>query len=221
LTEYICGKDIDEFLFSKDGSVGYLSCVNSNILNIVDLKTGKEIKTVKISNKFFLGKPFLNFWRSGSPPVIQSDPVNPFERISCPENRRMFFSKDASHLYILARAPEVSVIDLQTNEVKSVIKFKGNQYGIHLTPDKKYIVVTTNMGWHLLDPSQTKPILSFTYPVNLNENEQGPENGYYSPNGNLLIVPFKKYLYLIDPVRGISIGKTRTKAITPLIVWPE
>lgn len=219
LMEYTSSKDIDEFLFNNNGNIGYLSNINSNNLNIIDLKTGKEIRTIKISNSFYLGKVFLKFFGSGFPPVIQSDPVKPLETAYRSENRRMFFAKDFSHLYVLAGAPEVSVIDLQTNEVKSVIKFNDTQYGIHPTPDGKYITVAAENGWHLLDPTKTNPVLSLN--LNPEESEQGPENGYYSPNGNLLVVPFKNYLHLIDPVQGISLGKIRTKSTSPIIIWPE
>lgn len=219
LLEYSHDQDIDEFLFNNDGTIGYLSNDNSNNLNIIDLKTGKDIKTIKISNSFYIGKLFLKLFGSGFPPVIQSTSDKPFEKINRSENQRMFFAKDFSHLYVLAGAPEVSVIDLQANEVKSVIKFNDTQYGIHPTPDGKFIAVVTENGWRLLDPSQNKPVFSLNF--KLEEPEQGPENGYYSPNGDLLIIPFNNYLYLIDPVQGISLGKTRTKAISPIIAWPE
>ncbi len=217
--EYKHDKDIDEFLYNNDGTIGYLSNSNSNYLNIIDLKAGKEIKIIKISDTFYIGKMFLNFFGSGYPPVIQSQPGATFKSVNSSENRRMFFSKDSSQLYILAGAPELSVIDLQTNEVKSVIKFKDTQYGIHPTPDGKLITVTTENGWHLLDPSKKEPLFSLNF--QLEESEQGPEKGYYSPDENLLVIPFKNYLYLIDPIQGVSIGKTRTKAIAPLIAWPE
>ena len=212
-------RSIDEFLINNDGTIAYLSNSNSNYLNIIDLKAGKEIKTLKISDSFYIGKLFFNFLGSGFPPVIGSSSVQPFKRTNPSENRRMFFTKDYTHLYVLAGAPEVAVIDLQTNEVKSLIKFKDTQYGIHPCPDGKYIVVAAENGWHLLDPATAQTIFSLNF--RLEEDEQGPEKGYYSPNGELLIVPFKNYLYLIDPIRGSSLGKTRTKALNPLIVWPE
>lgn len=219
LLDYNHDKAIDQFLINNDGTIGYLSNSNSNYLNIIDLKAGKEIKTLKISDSFYIGKLFLNFFGSGFPPVIQPASVKPITTTNPSENLRMFFSQDGSVLYILAGAPEVCVIDLQTNTVKSVIKFNDTQYGIHPTPDGKRIVVAAENGWHLLDPSRTKPEFSLAF--SLEETEQGPENGYYSPNGDLLIIPFKNYLYLVDPSRGVSLGKTRTKAIAPIIVWPE
>ncbi len=218
LMKYTDDREIDEFLYNSDRTIGFLSNVNSNILNIIDLRTGKEIKTLQISKTFYIGRMFIDLFKSGFLPVIESTSVTP-ETMHRSENRRMFFSKDLSHLYILAGAPEVCVIDLQTNEVKSVIKFKDTQYGIHPTPEGKFIVITAENSWYLLDPSQTKP--GFYLNFRLEENEQGPKEGYYSPNGNLLVIPFKNYLYLIDPIQGVSIGKTRTKAIAPLIAWPE
>lgn len=219
LLDYKHDKDIDEFLISRDGTVGYLANANSNYLNIIDLKTGKEIKTLQISKTFFIGNIFFDFFKNGFPPVIQPVSAEPPETANCSENRRMFFSKDFSHLYILAGAPEVCDIDLQTNQVKSAIKFFDTQYGIHPTPNGKFIAVTANNGWYLLDPSKTKPV--FNLSLKPEDSEPGAEYGYYSPDGNLLVVPFKNYLYLIDPVQGISRGKTRTGAVSPLIVWPE
>ncbi len=219
LLDYKHDKDIDEFLYNNDGTIGYLSNSNSNYLNIIDLKAGKEIKTIKISDSFYIGKLFLKFFGSGFPPVIQSPATETLIAGNPAENRRMFFAKDYSHLYILAGAPELSVIDLQTNEVKSLIKFKDTQYGIHPSPDDKHIVVAAENGWHLLDPAAAEPIFSLDFKPE--ENEQGPERGYYSPNGDLLVVPFKNYLYLIDLDQGRSAGKIRTKAIAPQIVWPE
>jgi hypothetical protein len=219
LLEYSYGREIDQFLFNQDGNIGYLSNVNSNFLNIIDLKTGKEIKTVKISKSFFLGKLFGDIFGLRYPPVIQSDPL--LETENRYDNRRMFFSKDFSHLYMLAGSPEVIVFDTQINKVKSAIKFSGAQYGIHPTPDGKLIVVPTDSGWHLIDPSRTKPVFSLSFKHLLDKSEQGPENGYYSPNGKRLIIPFKNYLYLIDLDQGSFYGKVRTKARAPIIVWPE
>lgn len=219
LFEYKPSRDIEEFLYNNDGTIGYLSGSNSNYLSIIDLKSGQGIKTVKISDSFYIGKLFFKFFGSGLPPVIQSPTAKTLTTGNPTENRRMYLAKDHSHLYMLAGAPEVAVIDLQTNEVKSLIKFKDTQYGIHPSPNGKYIVVAAENGWHLLDPAATQPIFSLNF--KLEENEQGPEKGYYSPNVNLLVVPFKNYLYLIDLDQGNSIGKIRTKATAPLIVWPE
>lgn len=219
LLEYKPDRDIEEFLYNNDGTIGYLSSSNSNYLNIIDLKTGKAIKTLKISDSFYIGKLFINFFGSGILPVIPSPAAESFTVDNCAENRRMFFAKDYSHLYMLAGAPEVAVIDLQTNEVKSLIKFKDTQYGIHPSPNGKSIVVAAENGWHLLDPATAQTIFSLNF--KLEENEQGPGKGYYGPNGKLLIVPFKNYLYLIDLDKGSSLGKTRTKAMAPVIVWPE
>ena len=219
LLEYKHDRDIDEILYNNDGTIGYLSGSNSNYLNIIDLKTGQAIKTIKISDSFYIGKLFIKFFGSGSLPVIPSPAAETLATGNSVENRRMVFAKDYSHLYILAGAPEVAVIDLQTNEVRSLIKFKDTQYGIHPSPNGNYIVVAAENGWHLLDPASAKPIFSLNF--RLEETEQGPEKGYYCPNGDLLVIPFKNYLYLINPVQGSSFGKIRTKAIAPLIVWPE
>ncbi|MGE5604493.1 MAG: YncE family protein [Bacteroidota bacterium] len=219
LYEYNRDRSIDQFLINNEGTIGYLANENSNFLNIVDLKTGKEIKTIKIGNYFFIGKMVLEFFGSGLPPVTQSPSPETLATNSSAENRRMFFAKDFSRLYVLAGGPELSVVDLQTNEVKSVIRFKDTQYGIHPTPNGEYIVVTAKNGWHLIDPEASKPI--FSYNFKLEENEEGPDKGYYSPNGDLLVIPFNNYLYLINPVQGSFLGKFRTKAIAPQIVWPE
>lgn len=219
LLEYKPGRNIEEFLYNNDGTIGYLSGFNSNYLNIIDLKSGQGIKTIKISDSFYIGKLVIKFSGSGFPPVVQSPTTKALTTGNSAENWRMFFARDHSHLYMLAGAPEVAIIDLQTNEVKSLIKFKDTQYGIQPSPNGKYIVVAAENGWHLLDPIAAKPIFSLNF--KLEENEQGPEKGYYSPNGDLLVIPFKDYLYLIDLDQGSSAGKIRTKAMAPLIVWPE
>ena len=219
LLDYRHDKSIDQFLVNPDGTIGYLSNINSNFLNIIDLKSGKGLETVKVSDSFFIGKLFLKFFGSDLPPVIQTASIGSLEATGLTQNRRMCFSKDFSELYILAGGPEVCVMDLQTNKVKTKINFKDDHYGIHLTPDGKYIVVAAENGWHLLDPTASKPIFSLNF--YLDESEQGPGQGFYSPNGDLLIVPFKNYLYLIDPIQGCSLGKTRTKTLNPLIFWPE
>lgn len=219
LFEYNHDKSIDEFLINQEGTIGYLSNVNSNLLNVIDLITGKAIKTIKISESFFIGKITFNLFGSGFPPVIQQSPTEPVATVNSSINRRMFFAEDFSRLYILAGGAEVSVVNLQTNEVEGVIKFNDTQYGIHPTPNHQYLVVAAEGGWHLLDPTAGKEIFKLNF--KLEENEQGPEQGFYKPGGDLLIIPFKNYLYLIDPLRGSSLGKIRTKAIAPLIVWPE
>jgi YVTN family beta-propeller protein len=139
------------------------------------------------------------------------------KKVGSPLNRRMVFTEDYMTLYVLFNS-EVAVVDLKTNQVKANIKFGlGNPYGIHTTPNGRFVVVPTDSIWYFIDPKQPKPVLQ----LKLSDVNDAPGIGYYSPNGQTLVIPYNNQLFIIDAVNAKLIGRTNAKTNLPLIAWPQ
>jgi len=210
--------DIDELYMSKDGKTGYITNVNSNYIDAIQLETGEHLAKIKIGKNNFLGNFSLNKVIPKSyPPVISKNgklEIKP-DRISA--NSRMILAENTGLIYVLAGDARVDIVDISTHTVKRSIGFDGNAYGIHLTPNSKFIVVPTETYWHLLDPNKNKPILSIL--INSEESKKAPQTAYYSPDGSQLIIPFENTLYIIDTVQGKLAGKVKTKMHDARITW--
>lgn len=211
---------IDALRLSPDGKTGYLTNVNSNYMDIINLSDGNRQVRLKIGKPSILGSFSLNkLINNAYPPVIGMQKRlqrNP-ERIS--RNYRMVPVTDSETMYVTSSNSEVIIVDLKNNTLKGSLKFKGFGFGgIHLTPNSKYIVVPTSSYWNLLKPDQAKPVLSLL--INNDDDKSAPENGYYSPDGSLLVIPFEKSIYVINTDAGKFLGRLKSKIENPIIVWP-
>lgn len=210
---------IDALRLSHDGKTGYLTNVNSNYMDVINLADGSRQAKLQIGKPSILGSFSLDkLLPSTYPPVIGMQERLQRNPESASTNYRMFLAPDSETMYVLSSNSEIKALDLKTNTFKSTTKFKGSPYGMNPTPNSKFIVVPTPNDWNLIDPNRNKPIL--TVFITNEENKSAPATGYYSPDGSLLIVPFEKTLFVIDTVNGKFLGKVRSKIENPIIVWP-
>jgi hypothetical protein len=211
LTEY---KDIvDRLQLNDNESVGYLRV--GNFIEIIDLTSGTQITKIKISSPLFGSLDFGNLLPSALPLVTGMKPPTDDKPVYASVNNQMILNRDSSRLYFPSQS-EVKSIDLKTYQTISAIRcYQGKPYGIHLTPNEKYVVLATESEWTLLDPTQKKPVLQ----IPLSTGDYPPTTGYYSPDGNLLVIPSNSYLYLVDCQNGKLISTLRTDIKNAVITW--
>ena len=180
------------------------------------MTTGTLIKKFKTNSS---GGGILNLASilpKGLPPVAGMIPPTNDLANNASESNQQLITTDFSRLYSLVSNSEVSGIDLTTTQkITSTKFFPGKPYGIHFTLNQKFIVVATDTSWYLLDPNQKKPTLS----IPLFTGDYPPTTGYYSPDGNLLVIPSNGYYYFINCQNGTLQGKLRSDIQTAVITW--
>jgi DNA-binding beta-propeller fold protein YncE len=221
LREIVTDLKIETVRISPDGKIGYVFIVNSSTVDIIDLATGNSIDKIKLSRNTFMDtlKSFsvgTSLFLSPLPPVTGDNPVFENKIDNSPANQRMIFAADQNRLYLLTGKTELKVIDLQTNQTRNTVRFSGYASGIHQVPHGKYLVAVANTHWNLIDPDKNKPVLT----VKIGEDQKPAQQGYYSPDGSLLAVPYNNNLYLINTETATFIGKVKIKAQNPLVIWP-
>ncbi|HBF36552.1 MAG TPA: hypothetical protein DDW50_04450 [Firmicutes bacterium] len=208
---------IDKLLLNSEQNVGYVAAVNSNYIDKIDLTTGTLMFKFKISSSLFGGMMGISgLFPQKLPPV--SGMILPVDDKTnfLSDNNRMLMTDDCNRLYTLASRGEVSGINLKNGLQVSSCKFiEGKPYGIHFTPDKKFVVVAADTIWYLLKPEQKKPIFSLPLP----SGDGLPTTGYYSPDGNLLVIPSNGYFYFIDCQNCRLAGKLQTKVQKSVVTW--
>lgn len=218
LTESRYEMEIDSLHVSRDGKTGYITNINSNYVDAIQLETGERLAKFKIGKNSLLGNFSLGkILPKSYPPVIGMNERLQLSTANVSVNTRMILTENTNLMYVLAGNSQIDMVDTTTYAVKRSIPLNGNPYGIHLTPNGKYIVASTDTHWYLLDPNQNKPVLSIL--ITDDEIKKAPQTAYYSPDGNLLILPFENTLYIIDTVQGKLAGKVKTKLPNPLITW--
>lgn len=219
LTKLAYDLKTEDLRLSQDEKTGYLSFTNSSYIRVINLQTGGSDTEIKISKGLLGGFGMGDLFPNPYPPVIGMDNKPGLEKKSVSTDSRMFFSPDYSMLYALSGRSVMSVVDARTNQVKSEIKFTGKAFGIHPAPNGKFIVVATDIAWHLLSPDKNKPVLT----VNLSKDEPMKFSipGFYSPDGKTLVIPYEKNLFVVDVEQAKFIGKFKTKIKNGKVVWPE
>lgn len=209
----------EELLFNDAETVAYLTNVNSNFMEVIDLHDGNTLARVQLGKSSLLrGFRLSKLLPASYPPVIgMPEKLEPLKEV--PTNRRMIMDAGAGRLFVLVGTSEVAVVDLATNRVIRSLPLSGAAYGLHLTPNRAYLAVPTETHWHLLDPDRLEPVV-LRMAITNDEDSRAPEAGYYSPDDQLLIVPFENTLFVVDAVQGRLLRKIRSRTPNPVILWP-
>ncbi|MGE5581589.1 MAG: YncE family protein [Bacillota bacterium] len=213
------GLKVAKILLNTDETRGYLSVVNSSSMSEINLQTGEIVQKLKIRGSGLSGLLNIgNLLPDALPPVSGTPKPADDKPIWAAVNEQVLLNNEQSLIYSLASNGEVRALDTKTGQIISSVKFRqGKPYGIHLTPDQKYLVIATDSIWYLVDPVKNRiqlkiPLLTGDYP---------PDTGFYSPDGSLLVIPGNGYFYLVDCQTGKLAGKFRTKIQKALVAWLE
>lgn len=208
--------EIEKLLLNEDKSVGYVTAINSNYVDKIDLITGKLQFKFKISSSLFGGIGLSGLFPKKLPPVAGMIPPVDDDAYLVSTNNRVLMTDDFNRLYALASRSEVIGVDLSTGlQISSCTFNMGKSFGIHFTPDKKLIVVETDAIWYLLNPEQKKPVFSLP----LSSTNTFPQPAYYSPDGSILAIQNNGYFYFVDCQNARLAGKLRTKYQKAMIAW--
>jgi hypothetical protein len=208
---------VERLLLNNEETVGYLSNVNSQNVDVIDTVSGKSIQKFKISSSIFGGPLNLASLLPHGLPAVNgmSAPISELPDYST-GNNRIIMTPDDKRLYSLASNGEVSGFDTEKGDQISSTKFNdGKPYGIHFMPNNQFIAVAADTYWYLLDPGLKKPKLS----IPLFGGDFQMTNGYYSPDGNLLVIPSNGYYYLVDCQSCKLLGKLRNNIQKAVITW--
>jgi hypothetical protein len=221
---------IDRLVLNKDETVGYLSCINSKYIHVIDMASGNLIKKLTSSSSLLGGALNLAaLLPSRLPPVAGKISPTDDQINYASDNNRALMTSDYSRLYSLTGSSEVSGLDLETGKKVTSTKFlQGKPYGIHFTPNGKFVAVAADTEWYLLDPDQKKPVLNIPLFVGSQTSDSHEDNnlifdngttGYYSPDGNLLVIPSNGYFYFVDCQNGKIAGKIHTNIQKAIVTW--
>jgi hypothetical protein len=208
---------IEQLLLNSEETMGYLSVTNSQNVDVIDTVFGKSIQKIKISSSIFGGPLNLSSLIPHGLPAVSGmlSPTSDLPDYST-NNNRIIMTPDNKSLYSLASNGEVSGFDTEKGNQISSTKFSaGKPYGIHFMPNNQFIAVAADTYWYLLDPGLQKPKLSLP----LFSGDFQTSNGYYSPEGNLLVIPSNGYYYLVDCQSCKLIGKLRNNIQKGAIAW--
>ncbi len=208
--------EIEKLLLSEDKNVGYVTAINSNYVDKIDLTTGKLQFKFKISSSLFGGIGLSGLFPKKLPPVGGMIPPVDDDANLVSTNNRVLMNDDFNRLYALASRSEVIGVDLSTGlQISSCAFNMGKSFGIHFSPDKKLIVVETDTIWYLLNPEQKKPVFSLP----LSSANTFSQTAYYSPDGSILAIQNNGYFYFVDCQNARLAGKLRTKHQKAVIAW--
>ncbi len=213
---------VDELL--TNGNTGYVSIMNSNFLNIFDLATGRRIEQLKIANSMF-GSISLGKQGPGELPPVGAIPAISDDKTGVtPKNNRLFMTANPARIYALSNGSALVTLDPQTRKILNTLKLGGAPTGMHLTPNGRYIVVTTDSDWYLVDPTQKRPALrvqlarpALTSSLN---NLALPTYGFYSPDGRWLAITSWGSRYVVDTANATLMANSATIGDNPVILWP-
>lgn len=207
----------DEILLSVDRLTCYLTYVNSNYLEIINLEDGQSLSRIKLGKGSILGSAKLGDLFSKPQPLVITASEQPISDNGASQNHRICMDETSGLIYALSNGAELCIIDSETNQLKQTISYRGSPYGIHLTPDHRWAILATEEYWYLMDPTRTKPFLTIS--ISKDEDHPAPETGYYSPDGKQLLIPFERYIYIIDLTSGKLSEKVRSRSTDPIITW--
>ena len=207
----------DSLILNEANTSGILTVVNSKYFDLIDLRSGQYSKLEFGSSKLLGEVNLSNLFRTPYPAVTGFEPFPQTQSKNISPTYRMFLGTDPNQLFIVSNS-SLNLVDLSTKGIIAKIKFDGTYYGIHPTPNHKFVVVSTDTKWYLMDPQCKTRVLE----VNLSKkDEPAPRSGFYSPDGNLLVIPTRNSLHLIDTQSGKYLGKIQTKIDYATILWPQ
>jgi hypothetical protein len=90
-----------------------------------------------------------------------------------------------------------------------------------LSPNGKYVVLSTDDAWYLIRPDGKKTGASVILRPTLVDQQPAPQTGYYSPDGRWLAVPDRYQVALFDTDQGKLVGLLSTNSTDPVLCWPS
>ena len=197
----------------------YFTVANSSTLHAIDLAGGKPYPPVKLSNFSFFGTFRINDWLGGDrtmPPVVGATQPAGDPTVYPTANQRLLSSPSGNEIYALSSSADLGVVDAASNSLRRSIALQGYPYGLQLTPNGRYLVVATELSWHLIQPDQARPVLS----VMISPDGKAPQTGFYSPDGRWLAIPYEYSFYVLDTESAKLVGKFPLRSTKPVLIWP-